>query len=79
MGNKIDYALREDLNLFAEYRILENKLAADRRDGFLLGAYKDFNNNTKVGIGYNFTDFNDDLTNLSYEAKGWFINLIKAW
>lgn len=78
-ANKIDYALREDLNLFAEYRILENKLAADRRDGFLLGAYKGFNNNTKVGIGYNFTDFNDDLTNLSYEAKGWFINLIKAW
>ena len=78
-ANKIDYALREDLNFFVEYRILENKLAADRRDGFLVGAYKDFDNNTKVGIGYNFTDFNDDLTNLSYEAKGWFINLIKAW
>jgi hypothetical protein len=78
-ANKIDYALREDLNLFVEYRILENKLLDDRKDGFLVGAYKDFDNNTKVGIGYNFTDFNDDLTNLSYEAKGWFINLIKAW
>jgi len=78
-ANKVDYALREDLNLFVEYRILENKLAADRRDGFLVGAYKDFDKNIKVGIGYNFTDFNDDLTNLSYEAKGWFINLIKAW
>ncbi len=78
-ANKVDYALREDLNFFVEYRILENKLAADRRDGFLVGAYKDFDKNIKVGIGYNFTDFNDDLTNLSYEAEGWFINLIKAW
>lgn len=77
--NKLDYTLRDDFNLFVEYRILENKLADDRRDGFLLGAYKDFDNNTKLGIGYNFTDFNDDLTNLSYEAKGWFVNLIKAW
>ena len=78
-ANKVDYALREDLNLFVEYRILENKLADDKRDGFLIGAYKDFDNNTKVGIGYNFTEFNDNLTNLSYEAKGWFVNLIKAW
>src|SRR6056297_241292 len=78
-ANKVDYTLREDLKLFVEYRILENKLADDRRDGFLMGAYKDFDNNTKIGIGYNFTDFNDDLTNLSYEAEGWFINLIKAW
>ena len=77
--NKIDYALREDLNLFVEYRILKNTLAEDRRDGFLVGAYKNFAKNTKVGIGYNFTDFNDDLTNLSYEANGWFINIIKAW
>lgn len=78
-ANRINYDLRQDINIFAEYRILENKLAADRRDGFLIGAYKRFDNNTKIGIGYNFTDFSDDLTNLDYEAKGWFVNLIKAW
>jgi len=28
-----------------------------------------------VGVGYNFTDFNDRLTTLDYESKGWFLNL----
>lgn len=54
-------------------------MAEDSRSGFLLGGYKRFSNNLKLGIGYNFTDFNDDLTDLSYEAEGWFVNLIKVW
>ena len=32
--------------------------------------------NMKIGLGYNFTDFNDDLTNTDGSAKGWFINLV---
>jgi hypothetical protein len=31
--------------------------------------------NFKVGAGYNFTDFNDDLTELEYDNKGWFLTL----
>jgi len=30
----------------------------------------------KVGAGYNFTDFSDDLTDLRYDDKGVFVNLI---
>ncbi|MDO9225556.1 MAG: hypothetical protein Q8M09_08550 [Pseudomonadota bacterium] len=30
----------------------------------------------KLGAGYNFTDFSDDLTDVSYRSHGWFINLI---
>jgi hypothetical protein len=30
----------------------------------------------KVGIGYNFTDFSDDLTDLSFDHNGVFPNLI---
>jgi hypothetical protein len=77
--NRLNYDLREDIQLFTEYRILENKLAQDRKSGFLLGGYKRFENNLKLGVGYNFTDFNDDLTDLSYEADGWFVNIIKVW
>jgi hypothetical protein len=29
-----------------------------------------------VGAGYNFTDFSDDLTDLSYDHQGMFVNLI---
>lgn len=77
--NRLNYQLRDDIDIFTEYRILENKMAEDSRSGFLLGGYKRFSNNLKLGIGYNFTDFNDDLTDLSYEAEGWFVNLIKVW
>ncbi len=30
----------------------------------------------KVGVGYNFTDFSDDLTDMRYNHKGVFLNLI---
>ena len=31
--------------------------------------------NFRIGIGYNFTDFSDNLTNFDYDHKGWFVNL----
>ena len=31
--------------------------------------------NFKVGVGYNFADFSDDLTDLEYDHKGFFLNL----
>ena len=30
----------------------------------------------KIGIGYNFSDFDDDLSNTRGSSKGWFINII---
>ena len=30
----------------------------------------------KVGIGYNFTDFSEDLTDLSYDHHGFFLNIV---
>ena len=32
--------------------------------------------NMKVGAGYNFTDFSDDLTDLRYDHRGVFFNII---
>jgi len=77
--NSLNYQYSEKVNLYTEYRILDNNLAEDRKEGFLIGGFTRLDNDIKLGIGYNFTDFNDDLTNLNYEAKGWFVNLIKAW
>lgn len=59
-----------------EARILDLDLADDTRKGWLGGLYRQMGKNFKVGLGYNFTDFNDDLTDLSYDDKGWFVNLI---
>ena len=37
---------------------------------------RDLNKNFRVGVGYNFTDFSDDLTDFDYDHKGWFLNLV---
>jgi predicted porin len=59
-----------------EYRLLDLPEAQDRRQGSLLGLYRHVGKNIKLGIGYNFTDFSDDLTDLDYDSNGFFINLI---
>ncbi len=51
--------------------------AANTTDTGVLGAvYKHLGNNLKVGAGYNFGRFSDDLTDLTYDDKGAFVNLV---
>ncbi|MGY1529342.1 hypothetical protein [Luteimonas sp. A649] len=38
-------------------------------------AYRRIAENFKIGAGYNFTSFSDDLTDLEYDHRGWFINI----
>jgi hypothetical protein len=33
----------------------------------------------KAGVGYNFTNYSDDLTDLSYRSRGWFINVLSTF
>ena len=47
-----------------------------KKSGGLLAVYRHIGDNLKVGVGYNFTDFDDDLTSNDYDSKGWFINLV---
>jgi hypothetical protein len=68
------YHLVNKLDALVEYRRLEVKEFNDRRQGWLLGIDVQVSDNVSIGVGYNFTDFNDNLTQLSYESKGWFIN-----
>ena len=58
-----------------EYRVLSTT-EDDSKAGFLAALYRHFGNNMKVGVGYNFTDFSDDLTDNDYDSEGWFIDLI---
>jgi flagellar motor protein MotB len=50
----------------------------ERRTGALAIIYRYLGKHFKLGIGYNFTDFSDDLTDLSYDHQGVFFNLIGA-
>jgi len=59
-----------------EGRILDVAAAGDRRDGLLLGIYRQLGDHLKLGTGYNFTDFSDDLTDMDYNSQGLFINAV---
>lgn len=62
-------------SVMTEYRQL--KVAKDgTKSGFLIVLDKDLGKNLRFGVGYNFTDFSSDLTQLSYKHKGAFINLV---
>jgi len=62
--------------MLVEMRQLSISEADDSRLGALLGVYRHIGNNLKIGVGYNFTDYSDDLTDLSYDEKGVFFNII---
>ena len=71
---------RADLHLVSEWdfvlegRVLDLKEAGDRKYGALVAVYRHINDNMKVGAGYNFADFSDDLTDLNYSHQGWMLN-----
>jgi len=76
------YVLRADWHFIhnwdalIEGRWLDLPDAEDSRSGVLLGIYRHLGDHVKVGVGYNFSDFSDDLTQLDYKHQGLFINLI---
>lgn len=77
-AGQIRYELREQWHGLAEYRWLDVKHGGTR-SGFLVGLDRDINKHFRIGVGYNFTDFSDDLTNFDYDHKGWFINLVGTY
>ena len=63
-------------DLLVEGRVLDLPDAEDRLSGVLLGVYRHLGNHAKLGVGYNFSEFSDDLSDLDYDHQGFFINLV---
>ena len=76
------YVLRADWHFvhrwdaLVEVRRLDLPDADDSRSGVLVGMYRHVGDHIKAGVGYNFSDFSDDLTQLSYTHQGLFVNLV---
>ena len=76
------YVLRADWHFvhrwdaLVEVRRLDLPDADDSRSGVLLAVYRHLGNHIKAGVGYNFSDFSDDLTQLDYRHQGLFVNLV---
>jgi flagellar motor protein MotB len=76
------YVLRADWHFvyrwdaLFEVRRLDLPDAEDNRSGALVAIYRHVGNHFKAGVGYNFSDFSDDLTQLDYRYQGLFVNLV---
>jgi hypothetical protein len=73
---RADFRFLKNWETMGELRMLDFKDVRQRRSGFLGAVYRYIGKHMKVGAGYNFTDFSDDLTDLSYDHQGVFINFI---
>ncbi len=73
---RADIAVVYNWDLLLEGRVLHAVESKQTDFGFLAAAYRHFGENMKVGIGYNFGRFSDDLTDVTYDDKGVFLNVI---
>ena len=73
---RADWRFRTNWESLGELRVLDLPDLEQRRAGALLAVYRYIGKHLKVGAGYNFTDFSDDLTDLGYDHQGAFVNLV---
>jgi len=70
------YHLTRRWDALAEYRYLSDIDGDNRRHGALAAVYRHIGQHLKLGVGYNFADFDDNLKLESYENRGWFVDLV---
>jgi len=75
MIHRLNYKIDRDWTISGEFRDLAQVEAKDNKAGLLLEATRDINQNTELSIGWNFTKYTDDLTNLSYSSQGPFVRM----
>ena len=70
-----DYRFRKNWEVLVEARLLDMPDLNDSKMGALATVSRYLGDHVKIGIGYNFTDYSDDLTDLSFDHHGIFLNL----
>lgn len=73
---RLDIHVVSQWDVTAEVRTLDTQTAQAAETGALLAVYRHLGDNFKMGVGYNFTHYTDDLTNLSGNNRGLFVNAI---
>ncbi|WP_143831210.1 TonB-dependent receptor [Octadecabacter temperatus] len=72
------YHLVHNWDMLVELRNFQTIQAGTSETAALAAAYRHFGNNFKVGVGYNFGSFSDDLTDMSND-EGIFLNIIAKY
>jgi flagellar motor protein MotB len=75
---RADWEFKEGWEALIETRRLSMTDLGEQRSGALVVVSRSLGSHIKLGLGYNFTDFSDDLTNLSFDHRGTFLSLTGA-
>jgi hypothetical protein len=73
---RADWQVVKKWDAVAEARDLRASDARSAQAGALLAVYRRVTDKVKFGAGFNFTNYSDDLTDLSYRSHGWFLNAL---
>ncbi len=75
---RIDWRLLQEWEGMVEGRALHMPDLNQVRSGALVGVYRHMGKHVKAGLGYNFTRFSEDLTDLNFKSHGIFMNVVGA-
>jgi flagellar motor protein MotB len=75
---RVDWHFRQEWEAMIEGRALKMPDLNQTRSGALVAAYRHLGKHVKAGLGYNFTNFSEDLTDMSFKSHGIFINVVGA-
>ena len=73
---RVDWHFRQEWEGVVEGRALEMPDLNQTRSGALVAVYRHLGKHVKAGVGYNFTDFSEDLTDMSFRSHGIFLNVV---
>lgn len=76
LAGSLTYHLVHEWDAMIEVRNFTTVQGETSETSFLAAGYRHFGNNLKLGVGYNFGSFSDDLTDLVQDDEGVFINMI---
>ncbi len=68
------YHLTHKWDGIIEVRALDIDTESRTRRGILIELDRHFGEHLKLGLGYNFTEFSDDLTETGFDSRGFFLN-----
>jgi len=73
---RLRYKAQAGMNAMASYQWLGSDATDSVRQGALLSVGYNVHEYLQMSLGYNFTDFNDNLADDDYDVSGWFLNFV---
>ncbi len=79
VSGRVRYKVPFGFDVTGSYHWLISGSTQSERHGALFTVGRRISDNLNFAIGYNFTSFDDDLGDDSYDARGWFVNLVGTY